>query len=202
LPIPSPFFRTEADIVAVVNRISEQEYRDLALTDEGRLVELWDGVPREKPLMSMKHEDVSFRLGLFLQNQLDWTEYRVNVNGGRTRLSARSYYIPDVAVIPAAYKLPFEDDPRAINAFAEPLPLVVEVWSWTTGHYDFAVKLAGYRERGDAEIWYIHPYERTLRAWRKQPNGSYTEEFYQGGIIPVASLPGVTIDLDALLGKS
>jgi hypothetical protein len=42
-------------IMAILNRISEQEYRELALQDSDRLWELWDGVPREKPLMSMKH---------------------------------------------------------------------------------------------------------------------------------------------------
>ena len=46
--------------MAIVNRISEQEYRELALNESDRLWELWDGVPREKPLMGMKHEDVSF----------------------------------------------------------------------------------------------------------------------------------------------
>ena len=105
----------------------------------------------------------------------------MNINGGSARLSPRSYYIPDVVVIPAAYKLPFEDDPGAFNAFAQPLPLVVEVWSPTTGHYDIATKLQGYRERGDAEIWFIHPYERTLTAWRRQPDESYAEETYRGG---------------------
>ena len=126
--------------MAVVNRISEQEYRELALTDEGHLWELWDGVPREKPGTSMKHDNVSFLLGHLLQSQLDWRIYRVNVNGGKARRSERYYFIPDVVVIPAALQISFEDDPRAFNAFAEPLPLVVEVWSRTTGHYDFAVK--------------------------------------------------------------
>ena len=185
--------------MSIVNRISEQEYRELALTDADRLWELWDGVPREKPLMSMKHDDVAFHLGYLLQSQLDRSVYRVNVNGGKTRRSPRNYYIPDVVVIPAAYKLPFEDDPRAFNAFAEPLPLVVEVWSPSTGAYDVETKVQGYRERGDAEIWFIHPYERTLTAWRREPNGSYTEEIYGGGLVPVASLPGVGIDFDALL---
>ena len=76
---------------------------------------------------------------------------------------------------------------------------MVEVWSPSTGHYDFATKLQGYRERGDAEIWFIHPYERTLTAWRRQPDGSYAEETYRGGPVPVVSLPGVVIDFDALL---
>ena len=113
--------------MAIVNRISEQAYRELALTDSDRLWELWEGVPREKPLMSMKYEDVASYLGAALIAQLDRRYFRVNINGGRARLSSRSYYIPDVVVIPAAYKTPFEDDPQAFNAFAEPLPLVVEV---------------------------------------------------------------------------
>ncbi len=183
--------------MAIVNRISEQEYRELALNDTDHIWELWDGVPREKPLMSMKHDDVAFYLGHLLQIQLDRSVYRVNVNGNRTRLSPRSYYVPDVIVIPVVYQQPF--DPRTFGAYTEPLPLVVEVWSLSTGDYDVATKLPSYRERGDAEIWFIHPYERTLTAWRKQPDGSYAEEMYRGGIIPVASLPGVAIDFDALL---
>ena len=185
--------------MAIVNRISEQAYRELALNESDRLWELWEGVPREKPLMSMKHDNVSFLLGHLLQSQLDWQAFRVNVNGGKTRRSARNYYIPDVVVIPAAFQVPFEDDPRAFNAFAEPLPLVVEVWSLSTGAYDFATKLQGYRERGDAEIWFIQPYERTLTAWRRQPDGSYAEEAYRDGVVPVASLPCIVIDLDSLL---
>jgi Uma2 family endonuclease len=185
--------------MAIVNRISEQEYRELALNDSDHRWELWDGVPREKPLMSMKHEDVSSYLGVALANQLDRRVYRVNINGGKARLSSRTYYIPDVIVIPAAYKRPFEGDPRAFNAFAEPLPLVVEVWAPSTGHYDFATKLRGYRERGDLEIWFIHPYERALTAWRRQSEESYEEIVYPSGVVPVVSLPGVAIDLDALL---
>jgi Uma2 family endonuclease len=194
-----PFIPSEAIFMAVVNRITEQEYRELALHEEDRLWELWDGVPREKPAMSMMHEDVLPYLVTMLINQLDRRLYRVNVNGGKARRSERNYFIPDVMVIPASSVLPTRSDPRSLSAFAEPLPLIVEIWSRSTGHYDYAVKLQAYRERGDEEIWYIHPYERTLTAWRKQLDGSYTEAFYRGGIVPVASLPGVTVDLDALL---
>jgi len=185
--------------MVVVNHLSEQKYREFALTDPDHLWELWDGEPREKPLMSMKHADVAAYLGAALISQLDRTVYRVNINDGKTRLSSRTYYIPDVVVIPAIYKLPYEDDPRAFNAFSEPLPLVVEVWSPSTGQYDFGTKLQGYRERGDAEIWFIHPYERTLTAWRKLPDGNYTEEIYRGGLVTVASMPGVAVDFDTLL---
>jgi Uma2 family endonuclease len=185
--------------MVVVNRMTEQEYRELTLTEEGHRVELWDGVPREKPLMSMVHGDVVAYLGAALIFQLDRREYRVNINEGKTRINERNYFIPDVVVIPAAYKRPYEHEQGAINAYAAPLPLVVEVWSPTTGHYDYAVKLQGYRARGDEEIWFIHPYDRTLNAWRKQPDGSYTETVYHGGIVPAVSLPGVTVDLEMLI---
>ena len=82
---------------------------------------------------------------------------------------------------------------------------MVEVWSRSTGAYDVETKLQGYRERGDAEIWLIQPYERTLTAWRRQPDGSYAEETYRDGRggrfvpSPGVPFPGVVIDLDALL---
>ncbi len=185
--------------MAVVNTISEQEYRELALNDTDHLWELWDGEPREKPLMSVWHDGVASYLGHLLQSQLDRREYWVNVNGGKARLSPRNYFIPDVVVIPRAYIEPFRGDPRAFNAWPEPLPLVVEVWSPSTGKYDFETKLAGYRARGDTEIWYIHPYDRTLMIWRRGENGSYAETIVGGGVVTVASLPGVRIDLEALL---
>ena len=183
--------------MATTTTISEQEYRDLALAEEDRFWELWDGVLVEKPWMSILHNFVAAYLGAALISQLDRNVFRVSVNGDRARISSRNYFIPDVMVIPAAYQESLH--PLDLGMYAEPLPFVAEVWSPTTGDYDIAAKLPRYRERGDLELWFIHPYERTLTAWRKQPDGSYTEEFYRGGIVPVASLPGVTIDLDALL---
>jgi Uma2 family endonuclease len=151
----------------------------------------------------MRHNAVAVYLVIALANQLDRRAYRVSVNGDRARISSRSFYIPDVMIIPAVYQQsqPFPDDPDAIGVYAEPLPLVVEIWSPSTGHYDLRTKLQGYRERGDLEIWYIHPAKHTLTAWRRQPDGSYSEEIYRGGIIPAVSLPGVSIDFDALINS-
>jgi Uma2 family endonuclease len=184
--------------MVVIHRISEQEYRVLALEDSR--LELWDGEPREKPDMSSTHEDIAFHLGFLLQSQLDRRQWRLSVNGAKTRISGSAYFIPDVVVVPAASVIEFRDDPRHLAVHAEPLPLVVEVWSRTTGTYDFGRKLKSYRERGDAEIWFIHPYERSLTVWSRQPNGTYTESKYIGGLVPVTSLPGVVIDLDDVLG--
>ena len=186
--------------MATVTTISEQEYRELVLHDEDRFWELWDGVLVEKPPMSMRHDNVATYMGVVLANQLDPNDYLVNINSGKTRYTARNYYIPDVVVIPAAYQQPFEHDPAAFNAYADPLPFVAEVWSPSTGDYDTAAKLPIYQERGDLEIWFFHPYEWKLNVWRKQRDGSYVEARYTGGIVPILSLPGVAIDLDALPG--
>ena len=55
-----------------------------------------------------------------------------------------------------------------------------------------------YQQRNDREIWFIHPYERTLTAWRRKEDGSYAQAVYRSGLVQPASLPGVAIDLDAL----
>ncbi len=199
IPHTMPVLPWEMFIMATVTHMSEQEYRDLALNDPDHRWELWDGGLVEKPLMSIRHTALSFLLGHRLQDQLDWSVYRVNVNGDRARISSRAYYIPDIIVIPATYQSSDEYDPRALGVYAEPLPLVVEIWSPSTGRYDIATKLDGYRQRGDLEIWFIHPYERTLTAWRRQPDDAYREEIYLGGIVAVAPLPGVAVDFDALL---
>jgi hypothetical protein len=107
--------------MAAVSYMSEEEYREFALTAEGKLFELWDGVPRQKPPMNMMHSCVASYLGFALANQLDRRVHRINVNGGRTRCSARTYYIPDVIVIPYVLQDPYIHDPDALGAYAEPL---------------------------------------------------------------------------------
>ena len=82
--------------------------------------------------------------------------------------------------------------------FDEPLPLVVEIWSPSTGGYDVDEKLPEYLRRGDREIWRVHPVELTLTAWRRQTDGSYAESIQRAGLLELAALPGITIDIDAL----
>ena len=184
--------------MVVSERVSEATYRRLALAEPDRQWELHDGRLREKPPMSVEHNSIMFHLGFLLQLQLDRSEYRLRSNAGRVRRSAQHYYIPDVAVIPAALERALRQHPGSLDAYAEPLPLVVEIWSPSTGDYDIDEKLAAYQRRGDLEIWGIHPYERTLTAWRREPDGTYAETTHRGGGIQPMALPGVTIDLDAL----
>lgn len=170
----------------------------IALADPDRTWELHDGELREKPSMSVEHGDVLFLLAHLLQPQLDRRRYRMRTNHGHTRISSGTYYVPDVMVLPIAMSLPQANLPGTLERYPDPLPLVIEIWSKSTGTYDVETKLARYQERGDEEIWRFQPYKRTLIAWRRQPDGRYEATTYHGGIVPVVSLPGVALDLDAV----
>ena len=67
-----------------------------------------------------------------------------------------------------------------------------------TGRYDIDAKIPGYQARGDAEIWRLHPFARTLTMWRHQPDGTYTETMVRGGTVRLHALPDVVIDVDQL----
>jgi Uma2 family endonuclease len=86
--------------------------------------------------------------------------------------------------------------------YREPVPLVVEIWSPSTGSYDIDGKIPEYMNRGDQEIWRLHPYERTLKGWRRQADGSYQEFILSRGIVEPVALSGVTIDLDRLFAPA
>jgi Uma2 family endonuclease len=162
--------------------------------------ELFDGVLVEKPIMSMEHDYVQHELGFSLRQQLDPKDYWVRMNFSRLRRTSRNYFIPDVLVIPLEERERDRSRWRELAIYDRPIPLVVEVWSPSTGSYDRSFKLAEYRRRGDLEIWFIHPLRRTLTIWRKREDGEYDEETVTTGIVRPTALPGVEIDLDALLG--
>ena len=182
--------------------VTQQTYDRLVLADPEGPWELHNGEPREKPPMAAEHNDLVFELGHQLRLQLDRDAFRVRVNAGRLRRPVKTTYIPDVAVIPAAIeRTQRHGRPGFLEVYEEPLPLVVEVWSPSTGDYDVDAKFPEYRRRGDREIWRIHPFERSLIVWRRQSDGSYTEESFGGGTIEPIALPGVGIDLDALFAE-
>jgi len=182
--------------MAVEQRISEEAYRQFVLSGVQGSWELHDGRLVEKPGMTFRHGQIPMLLGHFLLSQLDRNEYAV-VSELRVRRSSATVFMPDLMVVPTAYSEEIRDRP-VLAIFSDPLPLVVEVWSPSTGDYDVDAKLPVYQQRGDLEIWRIHPYERTLTAWQRQPDGSYQETSYRGGIVTPVALPGVAIDLEAL----
>jgi Uma2 family endonuclease len=124
----------------------------------------------------------------------------VRVNAGRLRRGERTYYIPDVMVIPrnAANR----SEPASIEIYDQPLPFVAEVWSPSTGDYDVDRKFPGYQARGDFEIWRLHPYEKTLTIWRRRDDGGYDESIQKCGAVHLVGLPGVLVDLDEVFKLS
>lgn len=184
--------------MAIETRTSGEAYERLALAEPDRKWELRDGVLREKPGMTAAHNWLEVQLGYMLMSQLDWSVFQVRVDAGRVRRPEATYFIPDVFVVPTAYVIPLMDQQDVLEVYDQPLPLVVEVWSRSTGDYDVAEKIAVYQQRGDLEIWRIHPSERTLTAWRRLPDGSYDETIHHQGVVRPTALPGVEIDLAAL----
>jgi Uma2 family endonuclease len=179
--------------------ISFETYERVALEDSDEQWELVCGRLRAKPPMTVAHNDAELNLYDQLRAQLDPLLYRVRPNAARLRVSTGSFYIPDLVVVSTAlHHRNAEQRPYGLELYEEPMPLVVEVWSPSTGDYDVNTKLREYRLRADSEIWLVHPYERTVTSWRRQPDGSYTESVHRDGQIAPAALPGVRIDLATL----
>jgi Uma2 family endonuclease len=174
--------------------VSEATYEQLALEDlEGR----WEylcGQIRQKPPMTHEHEDTSWWLAHLIQNQLDRRAFQVRHNGSRTHRPNASYFIPDVMVVPFDYFTGTRGTGQ-LESFEDPLPFVAEVWSRSTGGYDVDTKFEEYKKRGDREIWRVHPYERSVTAWRRQTDGSYAETHYSftDGEASISWLPGVSV---------
>ena len=184
--------------MSVANRLSLDHYLVLARDDPDGFWELWDGEPREKPGMSWEHGDQLFELGRVIGNQLDRSRFRGRLGQGRVLWGQGRAFIPDMFVLPIEYGEAQRGQPGRLEVYPEPLPFVVEVWSRSTGQYDRTVKLRTYQERGDAEIWLLNPYERTLTRWIRRADGTYAEETLTGGPVRLTALPDVVVDLDAI----
>jgi Uma2 family endonuclease len=178
--------------------VTERTYQIVALEDPDGNWELDRGRLREKPGMTAAHNQIGFDLGFAIQQQLDRGEYRVRVNSGRTKRSDETYYIPDVFVVPTRLVAPQLARSDQLEIYEDPLPFVVEIWSPSTDGYDASAKIPEYVKRGDLEIWLIHPYERTVTAWRRQSDGRYHETIFCLGKVRLHALPRVAIDLDLL----
>lgn len=174
-----------------------EEYQALVWVDLDRAWELIDGRPREKPGKSWDHLDVVSQVTFCLMRRLNRAQHRVFA-GGRVLHPEDTVLIPDLLVVPSALGAEWRGRPGTLANFPEPLPLIVEVWSRSSGDYDVMTKLPVYQQRGDREIWMIHPYKRTLTAWLRREDALYDEVVFRGGEVEAAALSGVTIRLDEL----
>lgn len=169
---------------------------DVMLQQPDRRWELHRGELREKPSMTESHNRLIWRLSDQLAAGLDRSRYELRVNLSRLTRDDRTYYIPDVAIVPG--KLTIRNQPPGLEVFRDPLPFVAEVWSPSTGNYDVDQKLPEYQARGDLEIWRVHPFDYTVSAWCLEANGTYHETIHDHGRLALHALPGIMIDLDEL----
>ncbi|HEY7036760.1 MAG TPA: Uma2 family endonuclease [Thermomicrobiales bacterium] len=181
--------------------VSEKTFEAVVLEDSDGQWELHRGKLREKPTMSFGHNVSARELAYQLTAQLDRREYHVFQNSGHLRAPDGNMYIPDVAVVPVALMSQFSLSPARFEVYDQPLPFLTEVWSPKTGTFDVDTKFPAYRLRGDAEIWRLHPFKRTLKVWRRQSDGGYEVSDYEGGSVRLHALPWVAINLDALFGS-
>ncbi|MFN8559837.1 MAG: Uma2 family endonuclease [Dehalococcoidia bacterium] len=178
--------------------VSARTYERVALEDGDHVWELVCGRLRQKPAMTTEHNHAARMLAMVIGRQLDPREHVVGTEATRLRVASGSHYVPDVCVVPMALVRRLAARPGTFEVYDDPMPLVVEVWSPSTGDYDVSDKLPEYRRRGDAEIWLLHPYARRLTVWRRQADGTYTETTHAEGEVRLAALPHVTVRLTDL----
>ncbi len=177
--------------------ISYETYERVALEDSDEHWELVCGRLRKKPPMTAEHYGATVALSRQLLLQLDPNEFTIRADMSQIKAASASYYVPDLFVVSRAVERAQRRGPGGgFESYSEPLPLVVEVWSPSTGDYDVNTKLPEYQRRGDLEIWLLHPYEHWLRAWRRQADGRYAEAlFTDNAVVEPVALPGVRIEL-------
>jgi Uma2 family endonuclease len=179
--------------------ITLQTYESLALEDADNQWELRDGRPLRKPDMTAAHNEIMMQFGYQLIDRLDRNEYRVRINASRVRFADHeTYFVPDVMVVPTSAFLRQLENHGGLELYDMPLPFIVEIWSPSTGEYDVEKKLPRYQERGDREIWRIHPYERSMTRWIRQSVGEYMRQEHRHGPVLLSSLPNLEIDFEAL----
>lgn len=177
--------------------VSLATYEQVALEDGDVTWEYVSGRLREEPGMTQEHNDTAFYLAHQLASQLDREQFILRSNAGRLQTLSGNEYVPNVVVVPTRIAHTQAGSGK-LESHVEPLPFVAEVWSKSTGAYDIDTKLPDYLARGDEVVWRVHPYEKTVRAWTRQPDGAYLESEHAGGVVAIASLPGVAIDLAEL----
>ncbi len=178
--------------------ITKTTFRAVAMEDTEGLWELHQGKLGEKPAMSVPHNRLLARLTSQLARQLDVDQFEVRMNTGRLRMGDDTYLIPDIHVIPVHLLAGETGAARLLEALDQPVPLVVEIWSPSTGDYDVDRTISEYRIRGDLEVWRIRPGECEVAIWTRRRDGGYDERRETRGSISLAALPGVSIDLDVL----
>lgn len=179
--------------------VTMETYERLALEDPDSRWELVGGTVERKPGITTGHNDVIDALQFTLMQQLPRSEWVIRPGTSRVQIPNGNVRIPDLFVVARTVKMTRRRD--NLEVYVEPLPLIVEVWSPSTGREDRVSKVPEYQARGDLEIWLLHPFRQRLTAHRRHPDGTYAEQVLTSGMITPVALPDVTIDIAALFAE-
>jgi len=178
------------------HRITVEEYYRMAevgLLAEDARVELIEGEIIDMAPIGSRHGAVVSRLDELLQRAAG--ERAIVRSQTPLRLSRSSEPQPDLALVKRR---------RDFYEAAHPVPadvfLVVEV-SDTTMRYDREVKVPLYARHGVPEVWLVDLAKRRVHFFRSPTDGKFADvsSSAEPGIMAVAALPGVAIDLSDVL---
>ncbi|HYW46264.1 MAG TPA: Uma2 family endonuclease [Bryobacteraceae bacterium] len=178
---------------AVRTLLTFQEFE--MLPDHTGKQELLRGELIEAPPSKLKHDEIRSRLYDVLKPALAGLQARGEaLQLGRARmvvgykLGTHSWLIPDVSITHAE---------QPAGDYLEGAPaLAVEVISESNTALEIACKIKELFASGGREVWLIYPDQRSV--WVYQPGGQAQEHSDR---FTTDLLPGIEIDLDAILGE-
>ncbi len=178
-------------------------YGDYVQWDDDERWELIDGRPHAMAAPTVSHQRLVTDLSAQLHIQLQGARCEALVSPIDVRLPRNDepdddivdVVQPDVIVVCDPATL----DDRGCRGAPD---FVVEVLSPSTADHDRVTKLALYERHGVREYWVVQPVERLVVTHLREGNrfATVTTRFAEGRL-PVAVLPGVTIDWDLAFAR-
>jgi Uma2 family endonuclease len=177
-------------------------YAEYLTWPDGERTELIDGTAyvREPPAPSRSHQELVGELyhqvrlaiaGKSLHAYVAPFDVRLPKDGEADEL-IDTVVQPDVLIVRDLAKL----DDRGMRGAPD---WIAEVLSPSTASHDQIVKLRAYEHAGVLEVWFVHPDDRTLTAYRLE-DGRYGRPaiLELQGRTSISAVPGVSIDWDRL----
>jgi Uma2 family endonuclease len=180
-------------------------YVDYLGWTDGERWELIDGVAYAMtPAPSRLHQEISGELFLQFASFLRRKKCRIFAapfdvrlpEPGDTDETTDTVVQPDLVVVCEPAKL----DDRGCRGAPD---LVIEILSPETANRDLKEKFLLYQKAGVKEYWVVHPTDRTVMAFTLGKGNAYgaPSTFIPGDQAPVATLPGLRIDLSQLFAS-
>lgn len=168
------------------------------MPDDGRRYELFEGVLQVAPSPTTRHQRVSGKLFLILQNHVAEHDLGEVFDAPLdVVLSGTSVLQPDLVYVSRAREQVINEK----NIAGAP-DLAIEVVSPATASIDRVTKAQVYARHGIPYYWVVDPEQRVVEEFRLE-RGIYMLRrcWQQGGSFCPEAFPGLEIDLDSVFGK-